>query len=79
MSRWKREKTREVGGLTGLDATRGLGFALASGARERIDLVDEDDGRLRFSCHREELLDKPVGGAREEKSEARTEAREGKG
>ena len=40
-----------------LDAPRRLALALAAGAAQRVDLVDEDDGRLVLARHGEELLD----------------------
>lgn len=41
-----------------LDAPRGLGLAFASWAAQRVDFVDEDDGRFVFAGHGEELFDK---------------------
>lgn len=41
---------------------RGFGFAFPAGPAERVDLVDEDDGRLVLAGHGEELADEPGGG-----------------
>ena len=43
------------------DAAGGLRLAFAARAAQRVDLVDEDDGRLVLARHREELFDESAG------------------
>lgn len=45
----------------GLDPPRRLALVLAPGAAERVDLVDEDDGRPVLSGQSEQALHQPGG------------------
>lgn len=43
----------------GLDPASRLALVLAPGAAQRVDLVDEDDGRIVFSGQLEQILHQP--------------------
>jgi hypothetical protein len=44
----------------GFDTSGRLGFSFATRDAQSVDLVNEDDGRLVFTCHIEKLLNQSL-------------------